>query len=534
MSLGNGNPKEGDKGSNFNYELKVLQGLEAIAVALESGSNYVEILYQDLRQLYYDGNLKPGTFYAITDYQMVYDTPRYNILGGICDAAYINTQYGPIEVLIVQALAPNALAPQAYLPGAPNIYIEYDITYGATIVKNAPAKGRITRYIDHWYNNVSAYYDPRYIIYDRFREYISDGINNIAGTNFEINLDTGTLTCLDGNALFTSQLNIETIIYTGVGKINVFITSILDDNTLNFLTEPGITTTITSPGPLYNTVNTDVASATETYVGQVIHEGAITSYYCMLLDDVGLNIELGPSGNTNGFLLDNNIIGGPRTARNVILGGNCTNNTIIGYVNGFSLESGSSGNYFGYADGNLNNIKFNLQSSGNVFYGNMDTCTLDKCEDNRVIGDFLYNTIQGSFLRNTIEGPFQSTTVSCGDFSDNLIKGAFTDNNIICNAFINNIFGGNVTQCTVNGVFDGNSALKNIDNCSFRQFNNNIIGGGKLAYAFFKCPVEGIDFSSATKIFQPWTKTIELKADTTLILWYVDVSNVATYSAIDA
>lgn len=30
MSLGNGNPKDGDKGSNFNYELKVLQGLQSI------------------------------------------------------------------------------------------------------------------------------------------------------------------------------------------------------------------------------------------------------------------------------------------------------------------------------------------------------------------------------------------------------------------------------------------------------------------------------------------------------------------------
>lgn len=42
MSLGNGNPKEGDKGSNFNYELKVLQGLESIAVVLENqpSSNY--------------------------------------------------------------------------------------------------------------------------------------------------------------------------------------------------------------------------------------------------------------------------------------------------------------------------------------------------------------------------------------------------------------------------------------------------------------------------------------------------------------
>jgi hypothetical protein len=48
MSLGNGNPKEGDKGSNFNYELNVLQGLEAIAVALEnqppaSGGLFAEI-----------------------------------------------------------------------------------------------------------------------------------------------------------------------------------------------------------------------------------------------------------------------------------------------------------------------------------------------------------------------------------------------------------------------------------------------------------------------------------------------------------
>jgi hypothetical protein len=37
MALGNGNPKEGDKGSNFFWELKVLQGLEAIAEAIEAG-----------------------------------------------------------------------------------------------------------------------------------------------------------------------------------------------------------------------------------------------------------------------------------------------------------------------------------------------------------------------------------------------------------------------------------------------------------------------------------------------------------------
>jgi hypothetical protein len=39
MGLGNGNPKSGDKGSNFNYELKVLQGLEAIANILDGGGS---------------------------------------------------------------------------------------------------------------------------------------------------------------------------------------------------------------------------------------------------------------------------------------------------------------------------------------------------------------------------------------------------------------------------------------------------------------------------------------------------------------
>jgi hypothetical protein len=37
MALGNGNPKDGDKGSNFNYELKVLQSLEQIANFFSGG-----------------------------------------------------------------------------------------------------------------------------------------------------------------------------------------------------------------------------------------------------------------------------------------------------------------------------------------------------------------------------------------------------------------------------------------------------------------------------------------------------------------
>jgi hypothetical protein len=50
MSLGNGNPKEGDKGSNFNYELKVLQGLQCACDQLKA----INIDTDDLEQLLAD------------------------------------------------------------------------------------------------------------------------------------------------------------------------------------------------------------------------------------------------------------------------------------------------------------------------------------------------------------------------------------------------------------------------------------------------------------------------------------------------
>lgn len=62
MSLGNGNPKEGDKGSNFNYELKVLQGLESIAVALETlipaSTRYYGSFYDTTTQSVASGGIK--------------------------------------------------------------------------------------------------------------------------------------------------------------------------------------------------------------------------------------------------------------------------------------------------------------------------------------------------------------------------------------------------------------------------------------------------------------------------------------------
>ena len=58
MSLGNGNPKSGDKGSNFNYELKVLQGLQCACDQLKAiniDTDDLEALLADLIATLDDG-----------------------------------------------------------------------------------------------------------------------------------------------------------------------------------------------------------------------------------------------------------------------------------------------------------------------------------------------------------------------------------------------------------------------------------------------------------------------------------------------
>lgn len=61
MSLGNGNPKEGDKGSNFNYELKVLQGLDAIATGLEQGNLGKGLFAETKNSLIITNTVTPGS-----------------------------------------------------------------------------------------------------------------------------------------------------------------------------------------------------------------------------------------------------------------------------------------------------------------------------------------------------------------------------------------------------------------------------------------------------------------------------------------
>ena len=92
MSLGNGNKKEGDKGSNFNYELKVLQGLQCACDQLKA----INIDTDDLEALLAD---------LIAELQAGIDVTVVNAAG----AAAVNIQDGGNSITVDGSVSISSL-----------------------------------------------------------------------------------------------------------------------------------------------------------------------------------------------------------------------------------------------------------------------------------------------------------------------------------------------------------------------------------------------------------------------------------------
>jgi hypothetical protein len=112
MSLGNGNPKEGDKGSNFNYELKVLQGLQCTCDQLkiiDANTDDVEFILSSILT----------TLQASTEYEAKFTVDTCN-----GDTVYLEVRvwnpdtstWGPITYYLPGSTTP-VVPPGAATPG---------------------------------------------------------------------------------------------------------------------------------------------------------------------------------------------------------------------------------------------------------------------------------------------------------------------------------------------------------------------------------------------------------------------------------
>lgn len=555
MSLGNGNPKNGDKGSNFNYELKVLQGLQAIAVALETG-NFTNITYENLYIAHNEATLKPGKFYQIIDFENIYDIPLYNVIGEQYYQAESRNVGG--EAIVVQAIGTDTLSPIAFIPSKPNVYIEYDVTASSTPISNTKTRGKITRYVDVSTGN-SGYTDLDYVEYGRFSTYIPNGA--LTGTNFEFSLNdggsTGHLVCNNGDALFATEISLGSIINlgndgNGIDYINVYVEQILSDNYLIFTSEPGIGGGH-SPNTVYNTVLLpNVFSWKETYMGQYDREG-FYNYYKTVYSG-SQNITLGKYNPENPFYLDNNIIGIGNSCTNITFGNGSQNNT-LGAGNNLNVSLGYS-NFFGYSA--FNNDLTGVISE-NIFTEGFQECQIHaNMYNNTITGNFNSNTISGRFFFNKIVSNFYSNVINCPeDFTNNIFSDDFNRNNITSRSFSNNtgeafysnvilqgpvknnFFGSDFSFNTINAIRDGliyNTFGKGSSRNYFLDFINNQFNAVECYNNTFQCSVAGMDFTSATLIANyDYSKTVmQASGISTPILWYLDVTNTPQYDIVTA
>ena len=156
-----------------------------------SAVNYTEVTYSDLITGVQLGELTPGHFYLMTDYQACYDQPNFDYNGDPILTG--NYKSGATEPLLLLAISTDRLSPTVYSPSHPHDKITYDITWDTTEVTGNPAKGRITERIDEFNNRTD--YDHRSILFRRYKSYFQNG--NINGRITEMN--NGLVTGLDTN-----------------------------------------------------------------------------------------------------------------------------------------------------------------------------------------------------------------------------------------------------------------------------------------------------------------------------------------------
>lgn len=189
------------------------------------------------------------------------------------------------------------------------------------------------------------------------------------------------------------------------------------------------------------------------------------------------------------------------------------NNFYLNTVNKF--DKNAIGNYF---QNNTINNDFVSNKIGNEFEGNIINGSFGDnlgLSDGNVIGDrFRNNSILGTFLGNIIHNNF-SLNSTTNDFKNNTIRNEFTSNTLdspfeknVCNGAFS---GCNMTQQTF---------IENI----FKTFTSNLFNNAVaqvFRYNTFKADAGGLDFYSATHVFNAYSCEIDRRLNLNLVLHFV-------------
>jgi hypothetical protein len=445
-----------------------------------SAVNYTELTYNDLITGVQSGELTPGHFYLINDFQTIYDQPNFDHNGNPITTG--NNKTGTTEPLLVLAISTSQLSPTAYSTVYPTDKITYDVTWNETEVTLTPAKGRITERIDSRGNRTD--YDFRSVQFIRYVGFFSedylpgkvsiDGSGNVTGvgTTFT-NYSAGQIIGIYYGANNAPMSCFRYYEVTSVAdNTNMVVSGLTIQTAINTYYSTGLSLP-NYMSPFQNNVTGGTYSD--------------SSEYYTFNSELNYNTYIGNNINYNTFLLSNNVFLSGNYYDN-ILGGNSVGNTFNDDMNSNTFGDNCSFNIItnDYDRNNVNSFfQFNIIDCdmadnviGNYFQYNM-------LGDNDGF-DFDFNVIADSFQGNFItffNDDFSNNTIG-RRFEDNIINGSvnensigpFFTNNLLVNNFDENTIGTSFSNNTINSTFEGNQIGRGFfSNILNSTFNNNVI-----------------------------------------------------------
>lgn len=473
-----------------------------------SAVNYTQLTYSDLVTGANLGELSPGHYYLMTDFQTCYDQPNFDQNGDPIVTG--NYKTGSTEPILLLATSTTGFSPTVFSTLYPQDKITYDINWNITEVTNSPAKGRITERIDSSNNRTD--YDFRSVQFIRYHGFFSEDLYQGKVTIDSSGLVTGT------DTIFSSSVVGDIIgIKTDFGgPISCFkyyqIVGITGDTLMNVTGKtivPVVDTYYASGTNLpehSNPIQCNVSGGTfDNY----------TEYYTFESGVSITNTFIGNNEDYDTFILSNNVFK-TGSYRDNIFGGNSVGNTFDE-----DMDSNTCGPFFRY---NIITNDFDDNIVGPSFQYNIIECDfrnniiadlfqynmigdedVESFDNNRIGEQFEYNYITGTdpfnnnnigsyFALNVINGSFTNNTV-IGNFELNVIRNGSIFNNFIGIDFYLNNFQNDFRNNYIVGDFHDNNIYSTLQENQFgHSCYNNTFGDPAFpfSYSFFRNNVGGL------------------------------------------
>lgn len=475
---------------------KIVDWASTLINAVPSGVNLVSKSHAEMKTLQASSvGFQPGQWYLINDFRTIYEQPNYTGNSNT-PANGIIIKEGPVQPIVVFAIAKDKLAPVAFQPDFPQDLIYYNLDY-VTPKSSTATRGRITYRKDERGNECS--WDFRNVKFLRYPDASGQFVspyNTGSGSAQEFTVFSSYSTSFNNKIIHDSDNSVDNI-SNGFDLPNVvFLGSVRDSVLTGYIRNVTVTSNL---GTSYfygkdKLINILINSVTSVVKNMTLEN--INGFYCKATNEVSENQFL---NKINTFTL----ISTSTVTRNVFKGIDQSVINCIDFIDNKIdriVNANLSGSSFNFKNNNicsfLNNTfssnvtfennnfdEFNSNTIDNIFkYNKGGVCSENtfKSTVNNDLGPYFFDNTTGlnfgssvDATANTIKAPFTQNTIG-DDFKENTID------NKVSTLVIGNNFKLNHIQVALNGLNLSAATHVYADyNCKvYKNAGNNI----KLSY----------------------------------------------------